>query len=108
MGKLLQLGVDPRTLYEQFRERSEQREMQQEETKLNAQEVLTQYLTRQSEISLREYRLAREAEASLVVEPELPLDEMGASDYRKTREAGQRGETPRSYRDYLEQRSESK
>ena len=95
MGKLLQLGVDPKTLYAQFRERSEQREERQEGTQRNAQARLTENAT-----TVREYRAAREAEESLIVEPDLSLDEMSFSDYKKVRRAERRGERPVSYREY--------
>ena len=59
-----------------------------------------------SAFDLRQYRAARRAEESLIVgDPQLAESGEGSmSDYRKAREAEQRGERPRSYRDYIEGR----
>lgn len=56
--------------------------------------------------SIREYRAARKAEESLLVADVETVEagEGSASDWRKLREAEQRGERPRSYKDYVEGR----
>lgn len=104
MGKLLHAGADPAKLFEQFREANEERELQQEDTHLTASQALTDVDA--PEISVREYRRARNAERSLVVEGELPDDEMTYRDYRASRQAEQRGERPASFASYKREEKE--
>ena len=104
MGKLFHAGADPAKLYEQFREANEERESMQEDTVLNAQQELTD--VHAPEISVREYRRARNAERFLVVESELPDDELTYRDYRASRQAEQRGERPASFASYQSKEKE--
>lgn len=100
MSRLLQLGVDPAKLYEQFRQREEQRREEQEGVQLRAQLRLTDHIVGGDNVSIRNYRLAREAERHLLVEPDIDLDSMTYHDYRLVREAEQIGKRPLSYNEF--------
>src|SRR5689334_13360910 len=100
MEKLLTIGADPTKLYEQFRQQNEDREAQQEDKQLGAQNRLTENIVGSDFGNVREYRMARTAEAHLLASPDLAMEDMSYSDYKKARAAEQRGEKPQSYRDY--------
>lgn len=97
MSRLLEIGADPSKLYEQFRRQEETRLSQQEQIQRQAQHRLTSQAR-----TVREYRLAREAEQHLLAEPYIDLADMTYSDYRKTREAQQSGKIPFSYAEYAQ------
>lgn len=99
MGKLLQLGADPSKLYEQFRQKEEERRDQQDDVQLRAQLKLTEHVVGGENVSVRTYRMAREAERHLLAEPDLDLDSMTYHDYRAMREAEQGVKRPLSYRE---------
>ena len=100
MSRLLQLGADPSKLYAQFRQREEERSDSQEDVRLQAQNRLTEQIDGRENVSVRDYRRAREAGDYLIVEPDLNLGDMSYHDYRRVREADQLGREAISYADY--------
>src|SRR5450755_1124185 len=95
--------ADFQNIIEQLRQSEVKREIGQKELATAAEVKLLDVQ------SYEEYRARREAQPLLIVEPDLPLDEMTASDYCKAREREKtvkqsNVEMGTSYKDFQKQR----
>ena len=116
MSSLIPKGSEASRLMQEFQSTADEAlDAQREENSTRAQAEITAEADQSgsydpellpSGCSISQYRAARRAEEHLVVDDvELASSGEGSmSDYRKVREAEQRGERPRSYKDYIEGR----
>ena len=116
MSSLIEKGTKTSELHNAFEQAAaEALDAQREENSTRAQAEITAEAEQSgsydpellpSGCSISQYRAARKAEESLLVADVETVEagEGSASDWRKLREAEQRGERPRSYKDYVEGR----
>jgi hypothetical protein len=99
---------DPNSIYKQLQLEQEQRQKKQQQARVSAEVELLE-----SASTMREYNARRDALKYLVIEPKLPLDEMTAADYVRSRAAQESAtnqpkvEMGTPYRDYLRTREQS-
>src|SRR5215469_10260741 len=94
MSRLLKLGADPSKLYDQFRQREEERREGQEDVQLRAENKVTEHIVGPEYVSIADYRRAKKASQSAVFEPYLDTGDFSFRDWKAWRRAQQRGERP--------------